>query len=77
MKGIWCNGFPEIYAQLEERDGVNLPWVYVHCAIYVTGTEIGLRKRWRGLDAVILIGVLAWKPADAQMNNGASDVHAQ
>ena len=21
MKLIWCNGFPEIYAQLEERGG--------------------------------------------------------
>ena len=65
MKCIWCNGFPEIYAQLEEAGwgqfamgicalcyiyvcvcvwcnsvcliggwgGVNLQWVYVHCAI--------------------------------------------
>ena len=33
MKHIWCNGFPEIYAQLEEGRGVNLQWVYVHCAI--------------------------------------------
>ena len=32
MRCIWCDGFPEIYAQLEEG-GVNLPWVYVHCAI--------------------------------------------
>ena len=70
MKLIWCNGFPEIYAQLEEGvgsschgymcivlyiyetylalwiskdlcsiaggDGINLPWVYMHCAIYET-----------------------------------------
>ena len=36
MKLIWCNGFPEIYAQLEEGGWVNLPWVYVHCAIYET-----------------------------------------
>ena len=35
LKLIWCNGFPKIYAQLE-GDGVNLPWVYVHCAIYET-----------------------------------------
>ena len=34
MKLIWCSGFPEIYAQLEEGGGVNLPWVYVHCVIY-------------------------------------------
>ena len=33
MKCIWCNGFAKIYAQLQE--GVNLPWVYVHCAIYI------------------------------------------
>ena len=33
---IWCNGFPEIYAPLEEGDGVNLPWLYMHCAIYET-----------------------------------------
>ena len=33
MKCISCTGFAEIYAQLEEGGGVNLPWVYVHCAI--------------------------------------------
>ena len=33
---MWCHGFPEICAQLEEGGGVNLPWVYVHCAIYET-----------------------------------------
>ena len=33
MKLIWCSGFPEIYAQLEEGAGVHLPWVYVHSAI--------------------------------------------
>ena len=26
MKLIWCNGFPEIYAQLEEGSGVSLSW---------------------------------------------------
>ena len=36
MKLIWCNGFTEIYAHLEEGVGVNLPWVYVHCVIYDT-----------------------------------------
>ena len=36
MKLICSNGFPEIYTQLEEEVGVNLPWVYVHCAIYET-----------------------------------------
>ena len=37
MKLIWCNGFPDIYAQLEkEEGGGNLPWVYVYCAIYET-----------------------------------------
>ena len=35
MKLIWCNSFPDIYAQLEEGGGVNLPWVCVHCAIYI------------------------------------------
>ena len=32
---FWCNGFPDIYAGLEEADGVNLPRIYVHCAIYI------------------------------------------
>ena len=36
MKLMWCNGFPEIYAPLEEGCVVNLPWLYVHCAIYET-----------------------------------------
>ena len=33
LKLIWCNGFTDIYASLEAC-GVNLPWVYVYCAIY-------------------------------------------
>ena len=36
VKLIWCSGFPEIYAQLEEGVGVSLPWVYLHSAIYET-----------------------------------------
>ena len=50
MKLIWCNGFPEIYAWLEEGWGVNLPWVYVHCAIYeVCGVMVFQRSMldWR------------------------------
>ena len=36
MKLIGCNAFPEICVGLEEeRGGVNLPWVYVHCDIYM------------------------------------------
>ena len=30
---VWCSGIQGIYAQLQ---GANLPWVYVHCAIYET-----------------------------------------
>ena len=45
--------------------------------IYVTGMEIGLRKRQRGLDAFIVFGVLAWTPEDVQTNNNVSDAHAQ
>ena len=36
MKLMWFNGFPKMYAQLEEGWGVHLPLVYVHCAIYET-----------------------------------------
>ena len=43
----------------------------------VTGMKIGLRKRWRGLDAFIVFEVWAWMPADVQTNSGNSDVHAQ
>ena len=43
----------------------------------VRGMEIGLRKRQRGLDAFIVFGVLAWMPADVQMNSNISNVHAQ
>ena len=39
--------------------------------------EIGLRKRWRGLDADILNGVLVWMLADVQMNSRISDMHVQ
>ena len=34
MKLIWCSGFQEIYARLEE--GVHLPLVYVHSSICET-----------------------------------------
>ena len=43
----------------------------------VTGTEMGLRKRWRGSDAFIVFGIPAWMTADVQMNGNISDVHAQ
>ena len=33
MCQVWCSGIHGIYAQLE---GVNLLWVYVHCAMYET-----------------------------------------
>ena len=43
----------------------------------VTGVKIGLRKRWRGLDAFIAVGVLAKMLADVQTNVGSSNVHVQ
>ena len=43
----------------------------------VTGTEIWLRKRWRGSDAFIVFGVSAWTLADVQMNDNVSNVHVQ
>ena len=39
--------------------------------------RIGLRKRQRGLDAIIVFGVLAWMLADAQTNGNVLDVHVQ
>ena len=39
--------------------------------------EMGLRKRQRGSDAFIVFRVLAWTPADAQMNSNISDAHVQ
>ena len=39
--------------------------------------EIGLRKRWRGSDAFILIGIPTWMPGDVQMSSSISDAHAQ
>ena len=39
--------------------------------------EIGLRKRWRGSDAFIVFGVLAWMLADVQMNGNVSDAHTR
>ena len=39
--------------------------------------KTGLGKRWRGLDAIIVFGVLAWRLADLQTNGNVSDVHAQ
>ena len=45
--------------------------------IYVTGMKIRLRKRQRGLDALIVFGVLVWMLADVQTNGGNSNVHAQ
>ena len=45
--------------------------------VCVTGMENGLRKRQRGLDAFILIWVLAWMLADVQTNSSVSNAHAQ
>ena len=45
--------------------------------IYVIDMKIGLSKRWRGLDAIIVSGVLAWTLANAQMNGNVSDAHVQ
>ena len=39
--------------------------------------EIGLRKRWRGSDAFIVYGVLAWMLADVQTNGYISDAYVQ
>ena len=39
--------------------------------------EIGLRKRWRGLDAFIVFRVPAWILADVQTNGNISNVHVQ
>ena len=39
--------------------------------------KIGLRKRQRGLDAIIVSGVPVWMLADAQTNSNVSDVHVQ
>ena len=36
MKLIWCNGFQRSMVDWRRGwGGVNLPWVYVHCAIYI------------------------------------------
>ena len=43
----------------------------------VTGEKIGLRKRWRGLDASVVFGVLVWMLADVQTNGSSSNVHVQ
>ena len=39
--------------------------------------KIGLRKRHRGSDAFLVVGVLARMLVDAQMNVGGSDAHVQ
>ena len=43
----------------------------------VTGMEMGLRKRQRGLDAFIVFGVPAWMPSDVQMNGNISNAYVQ
>ena len=40
IKVIWCSGFPEIYAQLEEGMGSVCAWVYVHSSICETYLEL-------------------------------------
>ena len=46
-------------------------------SLYVTGMEMGLRKRQRGSDAFIIFRVLAWMSADVQMNGDISNAHVQ
>ena len=49
MKLIWCNGFPEIYAQLE---GINLTEVYMHVTICKTALV-----KWCCIDLLSIGGV--------------------
>ena len=53
MKCIWCNGFPDIYCLNGGGGGVNLPWVYVHCAIYIYETYLLL---WFSRDLCLIGG---------------------
>ena len=48
MKLIWCIGFPEIYAQLEEGVELVLPWVYVPSAVYVNSFSVVVFHRSSG-----------------------------
>ena len=58
MKHIWCNTFPEIYAQLEDGGGVKLPWTYVHCAIYIYHRhETGFVKETRSFGISIIFSL--------------------
>ena len=63
---LWCESPP-----------IHLAYLYALSHIYVTDTEIGLRKKQRASDAFIVFGVLAWMAADAQMNGDVSDAHVQ
>ena len=57
--------------------------IFYICEISCTGDSgpilhgIWVKERWKGLDAFIVFGILVWIPAYVQMNNDASDVHAQ
>ena len=56
LKLIWCNGFTDISASLE-AGGVNLPWVYVHCSIYIYRSAMRCPKF--GV-AVLQLSILYW-----------------
>ena len=66
MKLIWCSGFLEIYAQLEEAGGVSLPWHSTICEtalVYGSAMDICLLCTMGDLwDVTVLHGsIVNWQ----------------
>ena len=68
---------PVFCQECENKLGLWYEGALTYLGESVTGMEIGLRKRWRGLDEFTVFRVLAWMLADVQMNGNGSNVHAQ
>ena len=75
MKLIWCNGFPEIYACLEEGVG-SICHGYMSIVLYMSQAPKWVQKR----DEIPNFHnkrLFGWMPAGLQTNPGSSSAHVQ
>ena len=60
MKLIWCNGFPEIYASLEEGSGVNLSWnLFSVVVLQRSMVDVGVPSAW-SICVSVFVHRLSW-----------------
>ena len=59
MKLLWCNGFPEMYAQLEEGVG-SICHRYMYIVLYIYDLQVDLTRSAKFCVAVFKASMLDW-----------------